>query len=352
MSLRSFFHGCLYGFLLMLAVNGTAALARSPKAAVPEYCPEDPMLILTPSQYLRVKQSLLREGGDPNQCFAETSILVWAIAMDDQQMVRWLLDAGAHPDRPRSPGSTLTPLMLTFSGRNYDIALLLLSRGADPRVINKTDGQTLLHELAFGPRAIADRPEELEIAQIARKAGISVNARNAIGMTPLYLAVGMADHQLISWLLQHGADWTLKDHKNRDALTRARVRRDGTPKNDEDFPARELTALLLETEPLARLLRQGKTAEFERTFKNCIPEKTVRHATVLLMTAVEYGHREAARTLIRCGGKADETGFVLHRLAEKDRFGEPKLVAARMTPLALAALKGDEAMAAALKRAQ
>ncbi len=67
------------------------------------------------------------------------------------------------------------------------------------------------------------------------------------------------------------------------------------------------------------------------------------------MSAVEYGQREAARTLIRCGGKADKTGFVLHRLTEKDRFGEPKFTAARMTPLALAALKGDEAMTTALR---
>ncbi len=350
MNLRLLFHSCLYGFLLILAVDG--ASARSPKGTVPEYCSEDPEAPLIPelgrNQLPRLKK-ILRERGDPNECFSGMSPLMWAVDTNDPEIVSQLLDAGAHPDRPRPAGVTMTPLESVILRRNYGIALMLLSRGANPRAVNSTNGQTLLHELAFGPHAITDRPEELEIAQIVRKAGISVNARNAIEMTPLYLAAEGADLQLTAWLLYQGADWTLKNGKYPDALTRARGVHSRTPKTDGDFQDRGQVVLMLETEPQARLLRQGKTAEFERAFKNCVPEKTSRHATALLVTAVEYGRREAARTLIRCGGKANETGFILHRLTEKDRFGEPKLVAARITPLALAALKGDEAMTAVLR---
>ncbi len=277
MSLSSLLHVCLCGFLLALAMNGTEASARTPKADVPEYCPEDPASNFSPvpirTQRLQIEQ-LLREGGNPNQCFAETSALMRAADMDDLKTVRRLLDAGAHPDRPKSPGSTLTPLMLVVGGRGYDIALLLLSRGADPRAIDKTNGQTLLHELAFGPRAIADRSEELEIAQIVRKAGISVNARNAIRMTPIYLAVRNVDQSLVAWLLYQGADPKLKDHEGRDAFSAAR---DREGESATDIRKKEQILLMLETEPLARLLRQGKTAEFGRAFKHCAPEKTAHH---------------------------------------------------------------------------
>ncbi len=348
-NLRLLLHGCLYGFLLVLAVNGTAALARSPKAAVPEYCAEDMNAPLIPElgrdQLLRLKK-ILHGHGNPNECFSGMSPLMWAIDANDPEIVRQFLDAGAHPDRPRPAYVNVTPLSMALSTRSYGISLLLLERGANARHVDKLDKQTVLHEMAFGPRKIADQPEELEIAQIVRKAGISVNARNAIGMTPIYLATSTADQSLVTWLLYQGADPKLKDHKNRDAFSAAH---DREGESAADIRKKEQILLMLETEPLARLLRQGKTAEFERSFKRCAPEKTARHATALLMTAVEYGQREAARTLIRCGGKADETGFVLRRLAEKDRFGEPKLAAARMTPLALAALKGDEAMTAVLR---
>jgi ankyrin repeat protein len=133
------------------------------------------------------------------------------------------------PDAPEGtpPEEGLNAFLLAAANAHYELAALLLERGADPNAAPK--GWTALHQLSWvrkmgnagsnnPPPEGSGRMDSLEFARRLVRHGAQVNARvtrrppagitrlNMIGGTPFLLAARTADAELMQVLVDLGAD--------------------------------------------------------------------------------------------------------------------------------------------------
>uniref|UniRef100_A0A803TAZ8 BCL3 transcription coactivator n=1 Tax=Anolis carolinensis TaxID=28377 RepID=A0A803TAZ8_ANOCA len=101
-----------------------------------------------------------------------------------------------------------TPLHLAVITGQPALAKLLLTHGASPMVLDR-HGQTALH-LACEHGSLRCLRELLE----GSLAPLDLEARNFEGLTPLHVAVGTSDHNMVLALLEHGADVDAVDIKS------------------------------------------------------------------------------------------------------------------------------------------
>ncbi|XP_029142269.1 B-cell lymphoma 3 protein [Protobothrops mucrosquamatus] len=101
-----------------------------------------------------------------------------------------------------------TPLHLAVIIAQPSLVKLLLSHGASPMVLDR-NGQTALH-LACEHGSLRCLRELLE----GSPAGLDLEARNFEGFTPLHLAVGSSNSDMVLALLDHGADVDAVDIKS------------------------------------------------------------------------------------------------------------------------------------------
>lgn len=104
----------------------------------------------------------LEAGADPNACYEGIPLLYIAARLQTTDLVRYLLDAGAHLDCQTEKvayGRTLpeTPLFIAVEQDNDDIVKLLVERGASPNIA-RGDGVTPL-SLAVERKQKARRAE-------------------------------------------------------------------------------------------------------------------------------------------------------------------------------------------------
>jgi ankyrin repeat protein len=150
-----------------------------------------------------------------------TCPLIIAIAMNDTQIVRLLLEFGADPDGPSDELASTTPLYAaTFETGlrrgnptgwrdfDFDIVRLLLEGGAD---INKPIGGTML--LVSG-ESTAD-----PVFLMTRRDGVYLNVDGMFskGATPLHMAAGRGAF-ITELFLKYGADVKAVDFHGRTAL--------------------------------------------------------------------------------------------------------------------------------------
>lgn len=152
-----------------------------------------------------------------------------------------LLDGGADIDRPT--GDHTTPLLMAAINGQWDLALVLLERGADPTIASNA-GATALYavlEREWQPRASYAHPTahqqqqttHLEMMQLLLKAGADPNARltkhlwymeytfgvlrgsgiNLKGATPFWRAAYALDLEAMRLLSAHGADPDIRTMK-------------------------------------------------------------------------------------------------------------------------------------------
>lgn len=98
-------------------------------------------------------QLLLHHGALPDvDCISSSeSVLYRCARFGDYEIVRSLLEGGATPDRG-DPVVRATPIQVAMAWRKQDVALLLLSFGADPHQLYP-DGSTLMHAAVEGGMA-------------------------------------------------------------------------------------------------------------------------------------------------------------------------------------------------------
>ena len=227
----------LAALLALCAASATAATVKPvPVKVCPEpplasqYDPADPASVskhfrtaprivlamgLTRHEQLR---ALLARGENPNVCVLGSSVLTLAASSGDVEEVEILLDGGADPDRPRdSIGGT--PLLTVLGMGRFDVARVLIERGAD--VLAVTDGNmTSLIELAGSSPPPALLAQQLDLAEMLVKRGVPVDARLGVPRTTaLMMAAIRGNRELAQLLLRLGADPRLVDSKGQTALT-------------------------------------------------------------------------------------------------------------------------------------
>jgi ankyrin repeat protein len=160
----------------LILENGTTALGQSMNKVV------SPKLV----------EILLASGSDPNGKNAEgTTALFNAIQANRVDLMAVLLENGANPNLP-GPKHPLWPS--TYKPKALQ---LLLSKGAD-------------HKKTPGVMELAASLKKLESIKILMDAGVSPNVRKDGVYTPLCSAIRDNSADIVTYLLENGADPNLK----------------------------------------------------------------------------------------------------------------------------------------------
>lgn len=143
--------------------------------------------------------------------------LHYAANIPNIEIARMLVDAGANVDAI-SDRTNYTPLCYAVIEGHIEIIKFLLERGADNNVTLGYNESTLLH------MSINDFKRPMEVTQTLLESGLDINALDKEGRTPLHVIT----YSLVSrvttakFLLENGADATLKDDNGMTALDYAK----------------------------------------------------------------------------------------------------------------------------------
>lgn len=151
----------------------------------------------------------------------------WMETRDPLPLIRKMLDKGADPNalinstprarmREGSPRLVYaTALMRAALAGDVELARLLLSHGANPRIISKDRETTLMAASGTGfingyhrQRTPAER---LELVKLLVELGEDVNAADNYGITPLMVAANLGDLEVVKYLISKGADLAAHD---------------------------------------------------------------------------------------------------------------------------------------------
>ena len=177
----------------------------------------------------------LRANRDPSWSVSmeglEFTPILWAARAGHVDVVKALLDAGANVNDAKTESVDTTALTIAIMNHHWELASLLLDRGADP---NRGPGYTALHQLAwsrrlnhaFGP----PHPEgsgsvgSLDLAKKLLEKGVNINAQatksfrdgyrnrfNRVGATAFMMAAKLVDLPMMQLLVGAGADIHIKN---------------------------------------------------------------------------------------------------------------------------------------------
>ncbi len=151
----------------------------------------------------------------------------WMETRDPLPLIKKMLEKGANPNaiinatprarmREGSPRLVYaTALMRAALAGDVELAKLLLSHGADPRIISKDRETTLMAASGTGfingyhrQRTSAER---LELVKLLVDLGEDVNAADNYGITPLMVAANLGDLEVVKYLVSKGADLNAHD---------------------------------------------------------------------------------------------------------------------------------------------
>ncbi|KAH7357495.1 ankyrin repeat-containing domain protein [Pyrenochaeta sp. MPI-SDFR-AT-0127] len=151
-----------------------------------------PLLTATQALSLDCAKILLRNGANANQKDGEgTTALFKAIQARRTDLMTILLDHGADPNLP-CPKHPLWP-----ASYHSECLELLLSRGAD-------------HKRTPGIMELASSLNKLDSIKVLMRAGVSPNVRKDNAYTPLSSAIRDDSAEIVTYLLENGADPNFK----------------------------------------------------------------------------------------------------------------------------------------------
>jgi ankyrin repeat protein len=188
-------------------------------------------------------RTLLAHGADP-KARATSGVDALTIAASGRgtaASIQALLEAGAEPNLPEGVRSKNTPLLMAAMTGDVENLKLLLAHGARPTAAALSEAVTfgypdivrLLIDSGVNPKltessginllhwaAIANRPQ---IIPILASAGVSVNAQDEHGFTPLMYAatIDFGDTAVLQAILKAGGDPTIPNQDGRNAIQQA-----------------------------------------------------------------------------------------------------------------------------------
>jgi len=298
---------------------------------------------------LKTLENLLSNGLSPEQPdrFGRTPLGI-ALVSNLQGAAELLLAAHADPNAPlnnRSRKDTgdspVTPLQFTAQMGNVRIAAMLISAGAEVNA-SGASGRTALH-FAAG---------HLDMMRFLIEHGADVNARDAQGASPLDEAAWTGSLDTAAILLAHGAHLNAPDTQTgATPLNEAAYR--GSAKvvqfllqlqADPEIPDnRGYTpldnAVRMGKEDAAIILLESKARPSPRLFENAVKKDESRVVEILIQNGVPAN----ALNLAASAGSVRTVNLLLDHHADPN-MSDPN----GSTPLEDAALKGFDAIAAAL----
>lgn len=144
---------------------------------------------------LEMLRLLVKGGSDVNMRSAADDVpLHLAVMSGNTEMAEALLDLGADIGLADSD-SSVTALHLCAAYTRPAMATLLLARGADNSVRDKT-GNTPLH--------LCGTTDSVEVAQLLLGAGCSTAAKNGRGQAPIHVAAAHGSANVVAALLERG----------------------------------------------------------------------------------------------------------------------------------------------------
>lgn len=173
---------------------------------------EDTVLLLAAqNDRLDIVQLSLESGADPLAVsgLSQMNGILFAARNDNIEMAKFFVAAGVPLDSANHNGRT----PLHYASGNVDMLAFLIGSGAD---VHQQDerGRTVLHEACYS--------DHLDSIQFLCEKGAQINQGDNEGVTPFLQAMGAASRrknfESLSWLIKHGADVCLADHKGRTAL--------------------------------------------------------------------------------------------------------------------------------------
>jgi ankyrin repeat protein len=244
----------------------------------------------------------------------------WMVTADPLPLIKKLLDAGADPNalvnntprarmRAGSPRIVFaTALMRAAFSADRELVKLLLSHGADPRVVS-ADGETMVEAAAGlgfiqGYNKGKSAAERLDCVKLFVELGADVNQPDDYGITPLMVAANMGDTKIVQYLVDVGADLAAYDlGKKNDGAFGASVE----PLMPIDYAIGVGTfvpnnAVIIHQEAVDSMARLMKERGIKHTTSECtlrgftcaqvnVDPKVATPAEIAKMRAIQTGHQ-------------------------------------------------------------
>ncbi len=157
-------------------------------------------------------QSLIKAGLSPNTLDLKGNPMLIVAIRDKSPKVTDLLLSNPSTNVNLANKSGENPLMMAaFDGDLSTVKMLVLDKKA---LVNKT---------GWAPIHYAATNGHLPIVQFLMAHGAQVNALSPSETTPLMMAIGSGNDQLIKYLLDNGADLSMRNHEGYTAIDVAQL---------------------------------------------------------------------------------------------------------------------------------
>jgi uncharacterized protein len=184
--------------LLLACENGsnelvTMLLAKGANPNAATMAGESPLMAAARSGALTAVGALLKRGADPNatEPTRKQTALMWAVAAQQPEVVRVLLEAGAQVS-----ARTVSNRQLVYTGFRYITS--------PPSESSNTVAEVDLG--GFSPILFAAQQGNVEVARLLLDAGANKNDQSFLGQTALIIAAHSSHTDLVRLLLERGAD--------------------------------------------------------------------------------------------------------------------------------------------------
>lgn len=201
---RILFVGLLAHALMLTACHAVGENLSSMKAKDHFSSPSQTRLAEAAARgEVRKIDELLKGGADINARGKDNMTpLLWSMLKKNKPGFRHLLERGADPDVQTPSGYYVMSIAAITDDLEY--LDLLLTHGGDPNLVDSKDGTTPIF------RSIG----RLKLANVRRliAAGANLNFRDHQGSTPAIYAAIQRQYDMVYYLLEAGADPTIKDN--------------------------------------------------------------------------------------------------------------------------------------------
>lgn len=151
-------------------------------------------------------------------------------AFDDKQKIVELYLAAGLDINSRDESNRTVLFAATTTEKNYELPMMLLSRGADPNLASESGRTPLMTAIKYGLHDSINSwrtPESVQLINALLDKGADVNAQDNQGLTPLMQAAFINDAGTIKSLVARGANLTSKNNEGQTALDMAVEERRG-----------------------------------------------------------------------------------------------------------------------------